>query len=43
MDDLVAQLQNAIGYQGGARMMGEVFCGAPLIMVERLGPGVDTL
>ena len=43
IDDLVAKLQNAIGNQGVARMTGEVFCGAPLIMVERPGPGITTL
>ena len=71
IDDLVAHLQNAIGYQGGARMTGGGFGGAcvaimplalvaevqaaiqkhyktpdgdaPLIMVERPGPGVAIL
>ena len=43
IDDLVAELQNAIGSQGVARMTGEVFCGAPLIMVERPGPGITPL
>lgn len=71
MDDLVAILQNAVGYQGGARMTGGGFGGAavaimprarvadvqakietayktpkgdaPLIMVERPGPGVSIL
>jgi galactokinase len=71
MDDLVAILQNAVGYQGGARMTGGGFGGAavaimprarvadvqakiesayktpkgdaPIIMVERPGPGVSIL
>lgn len=71
VDDLVAILQNAVGYQGGARMTGGGFGGAavaimplahvahvqatlesayktpngdaPLIMVERPGPGVSIL
>jgi galactokinase len=43
MDDLVAKLQNAIGNQGVARMTGEVFGGAPLIMIECSRPGVINL
>jgi galactokinase len=44
IDDLVAELQNAIGNQGGARMTGEVFGGATVsIMVERPGPGITIL
>jgi galactokinase len=44
IDDLVAESQNAIGNQGGARMTGEVFGGAIVsIMVERPGPGITIL
>ena len=43
MDDLVAQMPNAIGYEGGAIMTGRGFGGAPLIMVERPRPGVTNL
>ena len=43
MDDLVAKLPNAIGYEGGASMTGRGFGGAPLIMVKRPRPGVTNL
>jgi galactokinase len=43
MDDLVAKLRNAIGYEGGANMTGRGFGGAPLIMVKRPRPGVTNL
>jgi len=43
MDDLVAQIPNAIGYEGGANMMGRGFGDAPLIMVKRPHPGVTNL
>ncbi len=44
IDDLVAELQNAIGKQEGAQMTSDVFDGATVaIMVKRPNPGVATL
>ncbi len=43
MDDLVAQIPNAIGYEGGASMTGRGFGGAPLIMVKCPRRGVTNL